>query len=104
MGLFLTTFIFYGFCHVSLLQFLIIFKHLFPLCLCSAIFLICYHFHVPTLIIHSVIMFIVSVCYHIVATMLLLINALDIIENKGLPSMVFQDLNKSWMNELANMI
>ena len=46
-------------------------------------------------------MFVVSIHYHMFAPILFFISALDIIENEGLPSMIFQDLNKGWMNVFA---
>lgn len=73
------------FCHVRLLQLLTIFKHYFPFYLHSVILLLlCYHFYVPILLTRPVIMFIVSVYYPIY------ICALNINENGGLPSMIFQ--------------
>lgn len=43
-------------------------------------------------------MLVVSVCYHIFEP-ILCICGLDIIENEGLPSMIFRNLNKAWMYE-----
>lgn len=71
------------------------FIHLF--CLYSAILpLICYHVYVLILFTCSVILFVTHLCTCSVC--LLLSTSL-----KMIPSMIFQDLNKGWMNDWNNI-
>lgn len=66
---------------VSALNSHLSFMHLSFICFVRLLFLllICYHFYVPILFIRSVMMFIVSVCYHIICTS----SVFDIIETEG---------------------